>query len=178
MALYSLLCRNTKCSLLPNYQAADEELFAYHNLGYSNRNIPSSPIKRFIDKHKKAKTSLLLVALFGACMVISIGVLTPAISGKHPFFLLIFLLEFSTGTFTGWVCNHYMVSYLLLDTCANRYLVLAVLSSVEGLKVRVTDMNNSEYWLSEKKEIIHTPTRVNVCIDFQYASIFSMNFET
>lgn len=98
MALYSLLCRNTKCSLLPNYQAADEELFAYHNLGYSNRNIPSSPIKRFIDKHKKAKTSLLLVALFGACMVISIGVLTPAIS---------------------------------------------VLSSVEGLKVRVTDMNNS-----------------------------------
>lgn len=92
MALYSLLCRNTKCSLLPNYQAADEELFAYHNLGYSNRNIPSSPIKRFIERHKNAKTGLLLVALFGACMVISIGVLTPAISGKRVFFL-IFLLK-------------------------------------------------------------------------------------
>jgi len=90
MVLYSLLCRNTKCSLLPNYQAADEELFAYPNLGYSNRNMPSSPIKRFIDKHKKAKTSLLLVALFGACMVISIGVLTPAIFGKRAFSLLIF----------------------------------------------------------------------------------------
>jgi hypothetical protein len=39
-----------------------------------------------------------------------------------------------------------------LDTCANRYLVLAVLSSVEGLKVRVTDMNNSEYDSQKRKK--------------------------
>lgn len=97
MALYSLICRNAKCSLLPNYQAADEELFAYHNLGHSNRNISPSPIRRFIEKHKKAKTALLLVALFGACMVISVGVFTPAIS---------------------------------------------VLSSIEGLKVPATDLDN------------------------------------
>ncbi|XP_050269121.1 potassium transporter 3 [Quercus robur] len=98
MALYALLCRNAKFSLLPNYQAADEELSKYHKPGYSNRDMPSNPIKRFIEKHKKAKTGLLLVALFGACMVISVGVLTPAIS---------------------------------------------VLSSIEGLKVRATNMPNS-----------------------------------
>ncbi|KAK4601437.1 hypothetical protein RGQ29_010836 [Quercus rubra] len=98
IALYALLCRNAKFSLLPNYQAADEELSKYHKPGYSNRNMPSTPIKRFIEKHKKAKTGLLLVALFGACMVISVGVLTPAIS---------------------------------------------VLSSIEGLKVRATNMPNS-----------------------------------
>lgn len=98
MALYALLCRNAKFSLLPNYQAADEELSKYHKPGYSNRDMPSTPIKRFIEKHKKAKTGLLLVALFGACMVISVGVLTPAIS---------------------------------------------VLSSIEGLKVRATNVPNS-----------------------------------
>ncbi|KAL0015909.1 hypothetical protein SO802_002978 [Lithocarpus litseifolius] len=98
MALYALLCRNAKFSLLPNYQAADEELSKYHKPGYSNRDMPSTPIKRFIEKYKKAKTGLLLVALFGACMVISVGVLTPAIS---------------------------------------------VLSSIEGLKVRATNMPNS-----------------------------------
>lgn len=82
MALYSLLCRNAKFSLLPNYQAADEELLMYHYQGFSNRSIPSSIIRRFVERHKSAKTGLLVVALFGACMVISVGVLTPAISGK------------------------------------------------------------------------------------------------
>ncbi|XP_040986414.1 potassium transporter 3 isoform X2 [Juglans microcarpa x Juglans regia] len=80
MALYSLLCRNAKFSLLPNYQAADEELFTYHYRGFSNRSIPSSIIRRFVERHKSAKTGLLIVTLFGACMVISVGVLTPAIS--------------------------------------------------------------------------------------------------
>lgn len=95
MALYSLLCRNAKLSLLPNQQAADEELSTYHYPGYSNRNIPSSLLRRFIDKHKYAKTCLLLLVLLGACMVISVGVLSPAISGKGTFFTfnLLHLLE-------------------------------------------------------------------------------------
>ncbi|KAF5478163.1 hypothetical protein F2P56_004747, partial [Juglans regia] len=98
MALYSLLCRNAKFSLLPNYQAADEELLTYHYRGFSNRSIPSSIIRRFVERHKSTKTGLLIVTLFGACMVISVGVLTPAIS---------------------------------------------VLSSVEGLKFRATNLHNS-----------------------------------
>lgn len=78
-ALYSLLCRHAKFSLLPNQQAADEELSAY-KYGPSSSFAASSPLKRFLEKHKKLRTALLVVVLFGACMVIGDGVLTPAIS--------------------------------------------------------------------------------------------------
>lgn len=81
-ALYSLLCRHAKFSLLPNQQAADEELSTYYRHGHTNRNISPSPLKRFLEKHKKSRTALLLIVLFGSCMVIGDGVLTPAISGK------------------------------------------------------------------------------------------------
>ncbi|KAH7513853.1 hypothetical protein FEM48_Zijuj11G0026400 [Ziziphus jujuba var. spinosa] len=80
MALYSLLCRNAKFSLLPNQQAADEELSTYHYPGHSNRNTPTTLLRRFIERQKYAKTGLLLLVLLGACMVISVGVLAPAIS--------------------------------------------------------------------------------------------------
>ncbi|KAH7666822.1 KUP system potassium uptake protein [Dioscorea alata] len=79
-ALYSLLCRHAKFSLLPNQQAADEELSTYYRNGQTARNVVSSPLKRFLEKHKKMRTCLLLIVLFGACMVIGDGVLTPAIS--------------------------------------------------------------------------------------------------
>ncbi|PON35491.1 Potassium transporter [Parasponia andersonii] len=78
-ALYSLLCRHAKFSLLPNQQAADEELSAY-KYGPSSQPFASSPFKRFLEKHKRLRTALLVVVLFGACMVIGDGVLTPAIS--------------------------------------------------------------------------------------------------
>ncbi|XP_062094127.1 potassium transporter 4-like [Humulus lupulus] len=78
-ALYSLLCRHAKFSLLPNQQAADEELTAY-KYGPSSQHASSSPLKRFLEKHKRLRTALLVVVLFGACMVIGDGVLTPAIS--------------------------------------------------------------------------------------------------
>ncbi|EOY02989.1 hypothetical protein QUC31_017888 [Theobroma cacao] len=78
-ALYSLLCRHAKFSLLPNQQAADEELSAY-KYGPSTQAAGSSPLKRFLEKHKRLRTALLVVVLFGASMVIGDGVLTPAIS--------------------------------------------------------------------------------------------------
>ncbi|RZC59570.1 hypothetical protein C5167_006869 [Papaver somniferum] len=77
-ALYSLLCRHARLSLLPNQQAADEELTAY-KYGPAAQ-ITSSPMKRFFEKHKRLRTALLIVVLCGACMVIGDGVLTPAIS--------------------------------------------------------------------------------------------------
>lgn len=80
IALYSLLCRHAKFSLLPNQQAADEELTSYK---YGPSQPPSSsPLKRFLEKHKKLRTSLLVIVLLGASMVIGDGVITPAISGK------------------------------------------------------------------------------------------------
>ncbi|XP_002509885.2 potassium transporter 3 isoform X1 [Ricinus communis] len=79
-ALYSLLCRHAKFCLLPNQQVADEELSAYYSEGHSNRNVAPSQSKKVVERRKKTKTALLLVVLFGASMVIAIGVLTPAIS--------------------------------------------------------------------------------------------------
>lgn len=79
-ALYSLLCRHAKLSLLPNQQAADEELSAYR-YGPSSHAVAPCQLKRFLERHKTLRTILLLVVLFGACMVIGDGVLTPAISG-------------------------------------------------------------------------------------------------
>ncbi|KAJ6853758.1 potassium transporter 7 [Iris pallida] len=79
-ALYSLLCRHAKLSLLPNQQAADEELSTYYKKWTPSRNMTSSPLKQFLEKHKSVRTALLLVVLFGACMVIGDGVLTPSIS--------------------------------------------------------------------------------------------------
>ncbi|CAJ1792905.1 unnamed protein product [Sphenostylis stenocarpa] len=78
-ALYSLLCRHAKFNLLPNQQAADEELSSY-KYGPSSQATASSPLKRFLEKHKRLRIALLVVVLFGACMVVGDGVLTPAIS--------------------------------------------------------------------------------------------------
>lgn len=97
-ALYSLLCRHAKLSLLPNQQAADEEVSTYYNSRQPAQNTGTSPLKRFLEKHRRLRTGLLVVVLVGACMVIGDGVLTPAIS---------------------------------------------VLSSVSGLQVRTTKLNDS-----------------------------------
>ncbi|XP_031505622.1 potassium transporter 4-like isoform X2 [Nymphaea colorata] len=78
-ALYSLLCRHARVGLLPNQQAADEELSAY-KYGHSSHGVRMSQLKTFLEKHTKLRTALLLVVLFGACMVIGDGVLVPAIS--------------------------------------------------------------------------------------------------
>nr|XP_009630337.1 potassium transporter 4-like isoform X1 [Nicotiana tomentosiformis]XP_016514023.1 PREDICTED: potassium transporter 4-like isoform X1 [Nicotiana tabacum]XP_016514029.1 PREDICTED: potassium transporter 4-like isoform X1 [Nicotiana tabacum] len=78
-ALYSLLCRHAKFSLLPNQQAADEELSAY-KYGFAGQSTSSLALKRFLEKHKKSRTILLIVVLVGACMVIGDGILTPAMS--------------------------------------------------------------------------------------------------
>ncbi|KAJ6347375.1 hypothetical protein OIU76_003953 [Salix suchowensis] len=79
-ALYSVICRHAKFCLLPNQQAADEEISTYHSAGYSNRNVVSSRFKKFVEGHKKMKTALLVLVLFGAAVFITIAIFTPAIS--------------------------------------------------------------------------------------------------
>ncbi|KAL6003524.1 hypothetical protein ACLOJK_023755 [Asimina triloba] len=80
--VYGDLSTHGKFSLLPNQQAADEELSTY-KYGPSAPATASSPLKRFLERHKKLRTGLLVVVLFGACMVIGDGVFTPAISGDE-----------------------------------------------------------------------------------------------
>ncbi|TXG49995.1 hypothetical protein EZV62_025870 [Acer yangbiense] len=78
-ALYSLICRHAKVSLLPNRQAADEALSTY-KLEQSAEKKSSSTVKLYLEKHKFLHTALLILVLLGTCMVIGDGLLTPAIS--------------------------------------------------------------------------------------------------
>ena len=80
-ALYSLICRHAKVSLLPNRQVADEALSTY-KLENAPEKKNSSRVKMYLEKHKFLHTALLILVLLGTCMVIGDGVLTPAISGK------------------------------------------------------------------------------------------------
>ncbi|KAA8539501.1 hypothetical protein F0562_026193 [Nyssa sinensis] len=78
-ALYSLICRHAKVSLLPNRQVADEALSTY-KLEHPPEKTNSSWVKLFLEKHKSLHTALLILVLLGTCMVIGDGLLTPAIS--------------------------------------------------------------------------------------------------
>lgn len=80
-ALYSLICRHAKVSLLPNRQVADESLSTYKVECPPQEIKNNSRVKIFLEKHKELHTALLILVLLGTCMVIGDGVLTPAISG-------------------------------------------------------------------------------------------------
>ncbi|KAL5569625.1 hypothetical protein UlMin_026200 [Ulmus minor] len=78
-ALYSLICRHAKVSLLPNRQLADESLSTY-KLEHPAEKKRSSRVKLLLEKCKGLHTALLILVLLGTCMVIGDGLLTPAIS--------------------------------------------------------------------------------------------------
>ncbi|KAI9174231.1 hypothetical protein LWI28_014302 [Acer negundo] len=75
-ALYSLLCRYAKVGLLPNERNANEEVVCYELIGTK----VESRARPAIQNHKSSHYLMLILALFGACMMIGDGVLTPAIS--------------------------------------------------------------------------------------------------
>ena len=87
-ALYSLICRHAKVSLLPNRQLADEALSTYKMEQHPGKS--NSRLKMVLEKYKTLHTALLSVVLLGTCMVIGDGLFTPAISGKvasyHAYF--------------------------------------------------------------------------------------------
>ncbi|KAJ8771054.1 hypothetical protein K2173_023379 [Erythroxylum novogranatense] len=78
-ALYSLICRHAKVSLLPNRQVADEALSTY-KLERNPDKKKSSRVKLCLERYKSLHTALLFLVLLGTCMVIGDGLLTPAIS--------------------------------------------------------------------------------------------------
>nr|BAO45900.1 potassium transporter [Acacia mangium] len=81
-ALYSLLCRHARVSLLPNTQLADEDLTEYTKDGVvaNDKRAVGSSLKSVLEKHRGLQRILLVLALIGTCMVIGDGVLTPALS--------------------------------------------------------------------------------------------------
>lgn len=82
-ALYSLLCRYAKLSILPNHQEMDEKLSTYAT-GSPGETRQSAAVKSFFEKHPKSQKCLLLFVLLGTCMAIGDSVLTPTISGEYP----------------------------------------------------------------------------------------------
>lgn len=147
LALYSLLCRHTKFSLLPNQQAADEDLSAYHRSGYSNINSTGSSFKRFLEKHKKTRTCLLLIVLFAACMVIGDGVFTPAISvlssfqglqthekSIHHGVLVAIVCAVLVGLFALQHCGTHRVSFLFAPIIIIWLVIIAVLGIYNIIK--------------------------------------------
>ncbi|PON57010.1 Potassium transporter [Parasponia andersonii] len=79
-ALYSLICRYAKVSLIPNYQPEDRELSNYNLETPSNQLRRSEKIKEKLEKSKFAQLLLFIVTIMGTSMVIGDGVLTPSIS--------------------------------------------------------------------------------------------------
>uniref|UniRef100_F6GSQ0 Potassium transporter n=1 Tax=Vitis vinifera TaxID=29760 RepID=F6GSQ0_VITVI len=77
-ALYSLLCRHAKVGLHPNDRSANEVMKSIS--APASKTKVESRARRAIEKHKSSHYLMLFLALFGSCMVIGDGVLTPAIS--------------------------------------------------------------------------------------------------
>jgi hypothetical protein len=79
-ALYSLLCRHAKVGLLP-IDRNGNGVMHYEEETPSKIKVESRAW-RAIAKHKSSHYLMLCLALFGSCMTIGEGVLTPALSGS------------------------------------------------------------------------------------------------
>ncbi|XP_066345840.1 probable potassium transporter 15 [Miscanthus floridulus] len=79
-ALYSLICRNAKVSLIPNQVQSEKRMSSFR------LKLPTPELERSIKVKEKLESSLLLkklllgLVLFGTSMFISNGVITPAMS--------------------------------------------------------------------------------------------------
>ncbi|XVF21921.1 hypothetical protein REPUB_Repub12eG0130600 [Reevesia pubescens] len=79
-ALYSLICRYAKVSLIPSQQAEDREVSNFKLELPSKRLKLASALKSNLENSQFAKIFLLMITLLGTSMVIGDGVLTPCIS--------------------------------------------------------------------------------------------------
>ncbi|KAL6186223.1 hypothetical protein ACLB2K_042344 [Fragaria x ananassa] len=79
-ALYSLICRYAKVSLIPNNQPEDRQLSNYKLDLPSNELKRAQTIKKKLENSKMAQYLLFIVTIMGTSMVIGDGVLTPSIS--------------------------------------------------------------------------------------------------
>ncbi|KAE8705952.1 Potassium transporter 5 [Hibiscus syriacus] len=78
-ALYSLLCRHIKMSLLPNQQPEDRELSNYKLETSSSQMKRAHYIRGKLENSQAAKVALFLFTILGVSMVMGDGILTPSI---------------------------------------------------------------------------------------------------
>ena len=81
-ALYSLISRYAKVSLIPNQQAEDAMVSSYCLDTVSAPMRRAQRMKKSLENSKVAKVAIFLLTILGTSMVISDGALTPAISGN------------------------------------------------------------------------------------------------
>ncbi|XP_068641681.1 potassium transporter 7-like [Aristolochia californica] len=79
-ALYSLICRHAKVSLLPNQLPSDTRISSFRLKVPSPELERSLKIKEKLENSFTLKKLLLMLVLFGTSMVIADGVVTPAMS--------------------------------------------------------------------------------------------------
>ncbi|KAL2927141.1 putative potassium transporter 12 [Bienertia sinuspersici] len=79
-ALYSLISRYAKVSVLPNQQQADEQISSFRLKLPSPELARALSIKEVLEKNPFMKTLLLLLVLTGTSLIIGDGILTPAMS--------------------------------------------------------------------------------------------------
>ncbi|KAF8411469.1 hypothetical protein HHK36_004020 [Tetracentron sinense] len=79
-ALYSLICRNAKVSLLPNQLPSDARISSFRLKVPSPELERSLKIKERLETSQTLKKLLLMLVLVGTSMVIADGVVTPAMS--------------------------------------------------------------------------------------------------
>ncbi|KAJ1390757.1 Potassium transporter [Sesbania bispinosa] len=79
-ALYSLICRHIKVSLIPNQQPEDRELSNYKLETPSSQLKRAQKLKQKLENSHFARILLILLAIMGTSMVIGDGILTPSIS--------------------------------------------------------------------------------------------------
>nr|CAD1840306.1 unnamed protein product [Ananas comosus var. bracteatus] len=79
-ALYSLICRNAKVSLLPNQIPSDARLSSFRLKVPSPELERSLKVKEHLESSEVLKKLLLVLVLFGTSMVIANGVVTPTMS--------------------------------------------------------------------------------------------------
>ncbi|MBA0832969.1 hypothetical protein Goarm_017318 [Gossypium armourianum] len=79
-ALYSLICRYARVSLIPSQQAEDREVSNYKLELPRKRLKLASVLKSSLQKSQFAKIFLLLVTMLGTSMVIGDSIFTPSIS--------------------------------------------------------------------------------------------------
>ncbi|XP_071736908.1 potassium transporter 7-like [Rutidosis leptorrhynchoides] len=79
-ALYSLICRHAKVSLLPNQLASDTRISSFRLKVPSAELERSLKIKEYLETSLALKKLVLVLVLAGTSMVIADGVVTPAMS--------------------------------------------------------------------------------------------------
>ncbi|KAL5200985.1 hypothetical protein ABZP36_035339 [Zizania latifolia] len=79
-ALYSLICRYAKVSLLPNQQRVDEDISSFRLKLPSPELERALSVKECLENNPLFKSILLFLVLMGTSMVIGDGILTPSMS--------------------------------------------------------------------------------------------------